>query len=198
MASSKDYGHLIAHLLPRGKLWRPRRGSKLDALLHAMAEEFARVHNRANAVIEESDPRTSTEELERWFSDYGVPSECLKAFSEPTLEDTRRELIAKINSNMGLTKEFFRSLALSLGYDADVETFDEFTVNSNVTAALYDVGWQSTFVVAVRVRGASHHREFSTLSSANEALATWGNSVLECMVRAMAPAHTTVIFTYED
>ena len=139
--TEKHYAHQVEALLPRGPIWHRRQGGMLDAILYALAREAARVDERANAVLEEADPRSSIEELERWFDEWGIPSECLAAIADPSREQMRQELLAKITSNLGLTAAFFESLAGTLGYQAKVTTFTEHTVDSTVDDALWDEQW---------------------------------------------------------
>lgn len=81
--TERDYSHQIDALLPRGPIWKRTPGSTLDAVLYALGREAARADARINQVIEEADPRTSIEELARWFDDYGIPSACLEAIADP-------------------------------------------------------------------------------------------------------------------
>lgn len=191
-----DYTHQINALLPRGPIWNRRRGSTLDAVLWALAREAARVDGRIDAVLEESDPRTSYEELERWFADYGIPSACLAAIADPSREQMRQELLAKITANLGLTPAFFESLAASLGFDASVTTFEEHTVEDNVEHALYGPEWQKTMTLGIHVKADGDAQELQVTWDVSQPLARWGYALLECMVRALAPAHVHVIFIY--
>lgn len=196
--TENDYRHQVDALLPRGPLWKPKKGGIVDAVLYALSREAARIDARACAVIEEADPRTSYEELERWFADYGIPSECLAAIADPSLEQMRQELLAKITSNLGLTKAFFESLAGTLGFSAEVETYREHNVNDNAECPLYSAEWSTAMTLGVKVRGRNGAEEFNTTWAVDQPLARWGNSLLECVVRALAPAHVYVIFSYED
>ena len=196
--TENDYRHQVDALLPRGPLWKPKNGGVIDAVLYALSREAARIDARACAVIEEADPRTSYEELERWFADYGIPSECLAAIADPSLEQMRQELLAKITSNLGLTKAFFESLAGTLGFSAEVETYREHNVNNNAECPLYSAEWSTAMTLGVKVRGRNGAEEFNTTWAVGQPLARWGNSLLECVVRALAPAHVYVIFSYED
>ena len=196
--SESDYRHQVNALLPRGPIWRRSVGGKLDAILYALEREATRVDNRACAVLEEDDPRTSFEELERWFSDWGIPSECIKALADPTLEDMRQELLTKITSNLGLTKAFFEALAGTLGYDAEIETYQAHTVEDGVDDALKGIEWTSAMTLGVRVKSSGGAEVFRVTWSVNNALAKWGDALLECVVRAMAPANVYVLFAYED
>ena len=196
--TENDYRHQVDALLPRGPLWKPKKGGVVDAVLYALSREAARIDARACAVIEEADLRTSYEELERWFADYGIPSECLAAIADPSLEQMRQELLAKITSNLGLTKAFFESLAGTLGFSAEVETYREHNVNDNAECPLYSAEWSTAMTLGVKVRGRNGAEEFNTTWAVDQPLARWGNSLLECVVRALAPAHVYVIFYYED
>lgn len=196
--TENDYRQQVDALLPRGPLWKPKKGGVVDAVLYALSREAARIDARACSVIEEADPRTSYEELERWFADYGIPSECLAAIADPSLEQMRQELLAKITSNLGLTKAFFESLAGTLGFSAEVETYREHNVNDNAECPLYSAEWSTAMTLGVKVRGRNGAEEFNTTWAVDQPLARWGNSLLECVVRALAPAHVYVIFSYED
>ena len=196
--TEKDYEHQINTLLPRGPIWQRRSGGVLDAILYALGREAARVDERANRVIEEADPRTSIEELSRWFDEWGIPSACLEAIADPSREQMRQELLAKITSNLGLTAAFFESLAGALGYMAKVTTFVEHTVASSVDEALWDHQWTTVMTLGITIRSDGDAEYFDVTWGADEALARWGNALLECMIRALAPAHVYVIFLYED
>lgn len=192
----KDYEHLVNTLLPRGLIWNRKKGGVLDSILFSLSSEAARVDARARALIEESDPRTSVEELERWFADHGIPSECVAAIADPSLEQMRQELIAKITSNSGLTAKYFEELAGVLGYSAKVTTFEEHHVEHDVEMPLADEKWIPVFTLGITISNDSGFDEFTTEWDAEQPLARWGNSLLECLIKALAPAHVEVIFIY--
>lgn len=195
--SEKDYAHLVNTLLPRGLIWNRKKGGVLDSILFSLSSEAARVDARARALIEESDPRASVEELERWFADHGIPSECVAAIADPSLEQMRQELIAKITSNSGLTAKYFEELAGVLGYSAKVTTFEEHHVEHDVEMPLSDEKWIPVFTLGITISNDSGFDEFTTEWDAEQPLARWGNSLLECLIKALAPAHVEVIFIYQ-
>ena len=196
--TERDYSHQIDALLPRGPIWKRTPGSTLDAVLYALGREAARADARINQVIEESDPRTSIEELARWFDDYGIPSACLEAIADPSQEQMRQELLAKITSNLGLTAAFFESLAGTLGYQAKVTTFTEHDVNDDVEHPLYEKQWTTVMTLGITIRSNGNAEYIDVTWGADEPLARWGNALLECVIRALAPAHVYVIFMYEE
>lgn len=196
--TERDYSHQIDELLPRGPIWKRTPGGALDAVLYALGREAARVDARINQVIEESDQRTSIEELARWFDDYGIPSACLEAIADPSQEQMRPELLAKITSNLGLTAAFFESLAGTLGYQAKVTTFTEHDVNDDVEHPLYEKQWTTVMTLGITIRSNGNAEYLDVTWGADEPLARWGNALLECVIRALAPAHVYVIFMYEE
>ena len=166
--------------------------------IFSLSKEAARIDARTQALVDESDPRTSIEELERWFEDHGIPSACVAAIADPSLEQMRQELIAKITSNAGLTARFFEGLAATLGYEAKVTLFRAHDVNADVNALLTDNRWEGVFILGITINGFSGIEHFTTTWDVNQPLARWGSSLLECIVRAMAPAHVDVIFLYKE
>lgn len=196
--TERDYSHQIDELLPRGPIWKRTPGGALDAVLYALGREAARVDARINQVIEESDPRTSIEELARWFDDYGIPSACLEAIADPSQEQMRQELLAKITPNLGLTAAFFESLAGTLGYQAKVTTFTEHDVNDDVEHPLYEKQWTTVMTLGITIRSNGNAEYLDVTWGADEPLARRGNALLECVIRALAPAHVYVIFMYEE
>ena len=196
--TESDYEHLVNAFLPRGPIWHRKRGGTLDAILYALSKEAARVDARARSVIEESDPRTSIEELQRWFEDHGIPSECVAAIADPTLEQMRQELLAKITSNSGLTAKYFEELAGTLGYKAKVTVFSEHDVEHDVEAPLADERWLPVFTVGITIDVSSGYSELVPDWTVEEPLARWGSSLLECVIRALTPAHVEVLFMYDN
>lgn len=197
MYTRKDYEHLVDSLLPRGPIWRWPKGG-LGAVCFALASEAARIDSEIEDILEESDPRSSIKELEQWFADFGVPSACIKAISEPTQEQIRSDLLAKITQRSGLTKRYFESIAEILGFQASVNTYDQYSVLCDVTNPLADEAWKPVFFLNVSIAGDAGLDKFVTTWDASQPLAKWGNVLLECLIRATAPAHTLVIFTYPE
>lgn len=196
MLTTNDYLHQLDALLPRGPIWRRREGTLLDSILFAVATEASRIDARAFAIIEENDPRTAQETLQQWFEDWGVPSTCLAVLADPTNEQIRQELLAKITGGGALTAEFFRNLAETLGYHARIETCEAFVCTSTVDKPLYGDEWNTVFNLFVRVNDESQAKIFNTTWTVDQPLAKWGDQLLECLIRSMAPAHVTVIFEY--
>lgn len=187
-ATQADYeAHLLA-LRPAGPAWAPD-----DDRLDAAAEECARAHNRAVALVDEADPRTTTELLTDWERVAGLPDACTGPL--PTLAQRRAALVARLTSIGGQSRAYFIALAASLGYTVTITEYRQFRTGigragdrSNGEEWLYAwrVGAPQFTVIDFRVG----------LSAAGEPLRSWGDKLLECVLNRMKPAHTQIIFTY--
>ena len=195
--TAKDYAYQLDELLPRGPIWKRRQGTLLDAFIFALSNELARVSNKAEGILDEADPRTSIELLEEWFNDWGIPSACLTALADPNQEQKRRELITKIISSRSLTAEFFKEVAESIGYECEIVTYSAFTVADTVDKALYGTEWNTSYSMGIRVKSQSPTRLFTTNWTVDQPLAVWGDSLFECLMRELIPAHVVAIFEYE-
>jgi uncharacterized protein YmfQ (DUF2313 family) len=185
-ATQADYeAHLLA-LRPPGPAWAPE-----DDHLGAAAEECARVHNRAVALVDEADPRTTTELLTDWERVAGLPDACTGPL--PTLAQRRAALVARLTSIGGQSRAYFIALAASLGYTVTITEYRPYHVNSHVNDPLNSELW--TFVWQVNA-ALNTVRRFTVNAGVNEPLAAWGNELLECVIRRLAPAHTKVLFAY--
>lgn len=210
-----DYLAMLQALLPRGAAWVREPDAVLTRLLAASAEELARLDSMAWRLLDETNPQTAIDSLEDWERLLGLPDECgLKA---ETLADRRVQVIRKLVRPVGQDIPFFEALAASMGYDAAVEEFRPFTadesgadeylndapgggtadasaVPATFTPSEYN-GW--LFVFRLNVADEFPIRWFLAESSgAEDSLAAWGNSVFECVINRVRPAHTIVLFGY--
>lgn len=185
-AAQADYeAHLLA-LRPPGPAWAPE-----DDHLAAAAEECARLHNRAVALVDEADPRLTTELLPDWERVAGLPDACTGPLA--ALAERRAALVARLTSIGGQSRAYFIALAASLGYTVTITEYRPWQVNDRVNEPICSELW--TFVWQVNA-ALNTVRTFRTNSGVNEPLAVWGNTLLECVIRRLAPAHTKVLFAY--
>lgn len=70
--TNDDYIRLLSALLPPGPVW-----SASDPAIAGAAPSLTRVHQRADALMRELDPRTTTELINRWERLCGLPDECI-------------------------------------------------------------------------------------------------------------------------
>jgi len=189
--TTEHYLSQLQALLPQGLAWAKRQDSALARLLSAFADEFARIDARLERLLDEADPRTTSELLYDWERVAGLPDDCVG--ESGSLSERRTLLVAKITNVGGQSPQFFIDLAASLGYTVTITEFNPYTVDSYVNDSLYGIYWVFVWQVNAALNTV---RRFTVGGFVNDPLASWGNTILECAIGEMKPAHTTVHFSY--
>lgn len=192
----RNFDELLTKLLPPGPAWHRREGSPGNAVLKSGSDQLQKVDSYADSLIDEADPRTAQQTFDDWLRVYGLPDDCLKYLENLTDEQLRRALLVKVKRS-GLTAAFFKELGLVFDIDIDTNYCDPFRVNSQVDARLYGSEWSHAFVLVITADVNSQKDFFRVNYRANNRLATWGVEFLECLIKANAPAHAQVIFSYQ-
>lgn len=189
-----DYLRQLQALLPPGPAWPRDDDATITRLLHGLAEELARVDGRARQLLEEADPRTTAELFTDWERVAGLPDACAVAFGgEQTTAQRRTALVGRLITVGGQTPAYFIGLAAALGYAITITEFSEHTVDDDVDHPLYDVAWSFAWQVNAALNTVT---ELTVDDTVDDPLASWGNALLECVLRRVAPAHTIPIFSY--
>lgn len=194
--TATDYLAQLQALLPQGPAWPRDAEAELTRLLSAWAAELARVDGRAVDLVEEADPRTTTELLSDWERVAGLPDPCVEALAgTQTTAQRRAALLAKLTTIGGQSAAYYIALAASLGYTITVSEFTPFQAGHSeagdpITNDEWGFAWQvnapdESIVVFAAGR-----------SCAGEPLRAWGNELLECVITRLRPAHTHVLFAY--
>lgn len=200
--SSTEYLNHLKALLPSGPAWPiDDQFSMLALLMETWAWEFSRVDARIEALITESDPRFCTETFQQWLTQWGIPDECLEAWGgllEDGLTETtlRQALVQKVTAIGSQTIDFFIELAKNYGYYITIDELSPFSVMSKVTDVLAGEQWRFIWRVNIFNEGVSVTQLYDVMGSVDEALAWWGDSIIECLIKKYAPAHTQVLFGY--
>ena len=189
-----DYLRQLQALLPPGPAWSKDDDATLTRLLYALSAELARVDGRAWQIIEEADPRTTAELFLNWETDAGLPDSCAVAFGgTQTMAQRRAALVGKLVTLGGQSPAYFIGLAAALGYAITVTEFHAQTVNDDVNMPFYDVTWNFVWQVNAALNTVN---VFNVNGPVSDPLASWGNALLECVIKRLKPAHTTVQFSY--
>lgn len=190
---ASDYLAQLQELLPRGPAWPRDAASWLTKQLQAWADEFARVHGRAVALLDEGDPRETSELLDDFERITGLPDPCVTQGEEQSSAERREAVVARLTMMGAQSRAYFIAVAADLGYAITITELDAFTVDDDVdediTGEAWDFAWQ---VNAAEVT----ITELTVMGSVDDPLAWWGNEALECVLRKFKPAHTQVIFSY--
>jgi uncharacterized protein YmfQ (DUF2313 family) len=193
MADSDQYTQALLKLCPTGKAWPTESESNWYKLLEALAQELMRIDTTATDLLNEIFPDTTTQLLPDWERVAGLPDPCSGLGA--TIAIRRKDLLAKITARGGQSPQYFIDVAAQLGYEISITEFDPFQVDiSSVDDGLYSEEWQLAWQV---------NSALNTIipfvaggNSAGDALRTWGNERLECIITARKPAHTILLFAY--
>lgn len=118
-ATNNDYVRIFIALLPRGPAWLKDQTSRFYRLLQGLADEWVRLHNRDGQLVEEADPRTTTEMLADWERVCGMPE---YGYVPPSIAARRLAIASKLTSSPGgQTAAYYIALALAAGYTITVE-----------------------------------------------------------------------------
>ena len=192
LAAADFYG-MLGKLLPAGPAWDFEDGSTLSNFLDAWAQEFARLQASADALVDSADPRSANRLLTDYERIFGLPTTCMSGISQ-SLQQRRNALVAQMTNYGGQSAAYFVGLAAQAGFTITITEFVVTTVNMGVADVLIDINWASAFQVSGALGGAV--TPFDVSSAVDEALAMWGNTLLECLINRYKPAHTVAVFAY--
>ena len=180
-------------LVPPGPAW-----SASDPAIAGAAPSLTRVHQRADALMRELDPRTTTELINRWERLCGLPDECIPAGTQ-TLRQRQQRLDAKVNLAGGINENFYLAQLAALGRpDANITRYDKstFTCSSACTDAVNAPEWR--YYWQVNMPAATNTTWMTCGDPCDSALRFWGDTVVECVLNKLCPSHTYVIFKYPE
>lgn len=186
-----DYTWLLAALLPPGPAW-----SADDPAIKGAAPSLLRVHQRADALMREIDPRTTTELIDRWERIAGLPDECIPTGTQ-TIRQRQRRLDAKFNLAGAISEDFYLSQIAALGVTgATISRYDRgtFKCTSKCTDALWSPDWR--YYWQVNMPSALTVTSMACVDSCESPLRWWGETIVECVLTKLSPSHTYVFFNY--
>ncbi|NDP60095.1 MAG: DUF2313 domain-containing protein [Oxalobacteraceae bacterium] len=188
-----DYACAHAQFLPRGLAWPRQSNSVLGRLLAGFAYAYAALHASLVLLTRELDPRSTSILLSEWEAFAGLPDAC--SLGAGTESERRAAVVSKIASTGGATAPYFIALADALGYAG--ATVAEFPVSrfgrARFGARLQGATWRNVWQMHLSAQGSTPARftdRFGTRFHQSR------NTVLECRIVTLKPAHTTVLFYY--
>ena len=186
--SLEQYRHMLLALLPRGYAW-PADGELGDISI-ALGEELKRIEERAEGLIDESDPRSVIELIDDWENDWGLPDPCLGHAG--TLQQRRELLTNKIVGIANQSRQTYIDRAADLGYAI---TITEFTEGDTVPGHPQIPAIDAAYILQINSTvNTIDPRSYSAFYG--EAYASWGNEILECALNAIKQSHRLLIFNY--
>lgn len=190
----------VRSLFPRGAAWRLKEesGSNLRNLMNSLAIEACRIEERALELIEEVDPRTTTELLTDWERLTGLPDECEPSPENLTINERRARVVQVLTTSGGQNAQFYVDLAASFGITIEVtDVSDQPPFRAGRSRAgdrLTNGNWVYTFIISAPASEATRFR--AGLSRAGDRLLDVSNPTLECLINKYKPAHTIALITF--
>lgn len=186
--SALDYLWQFQRLLPRGRVWHRGWGMIQDAHILTLMPTWSRLSARANDLLVDAFPCTTTDLLPEWEATLGLPDPCTGPLD--TIQERVAAVCTKFSARGGQSVAYFIAVAESLGYEN--VTIDEFpptspTVDGPVHQWRVNI-YTDTTTIWFR----------AGVSTAGDPLARWGSNILECTLETLKPAHTTILFAYHD
>lgn len=195
MPGALEYRRQLQALLPSGPAWSREPDAVLTGVLHAVADEFARVDDKAVGLLDEADPRTAYALLPDWERVLGLPDECTAGAD--TIAGRQLACYAKLAQLGGQTPAVYVAIAATIGVDIAIHEFDPSVDDYDDSLDISGGKWR--FVWRVEVLSTVDYQVARCGSaSAGDRLVDGGSLDLECLINRAKPAHTHVVFTYPE
>lgn len=194
MSKLDRYVEFFRSLFPNGKAWAGDESSQLYKFIQGMADEFVRIDDRVLDMIDEADPRTTTEMVSDWEDMLDLPDDC--SVSGMTVEERRRQIRQKLTAQYGQNAAFYIQVASFLGYDIEItDGFWSFRAGHSVAGdALTNELWKHWW----KIKTGDQLFVYFTAggSSAGDPLKKLAEDTLVCTMEKLKPAHTQIIYEF--
>jgi uncharacterized protein YmfQ (DUF2313 family) len=187
-----DYQAAMQALLPRGRAWPRDPGSLLSMLFLGLAPTYYRQGVACAGLLADAFPLTPVDLLGEWEATLGLPDPC--AGVQPTIQARQAQVAARFIAQGGQSVPYFIAFAANLGYAITITEFAPFCCGVNtcgqpLNGEAWAFAWEvndPTFTISAFQCGRD---------ACGEPLRWWGNTVLQCEMKRISPAHTTLFFS---
>lgn len=189
--SVTQYQNALLALLPSGKAWNKAPESEVGVLMAGIAEELARIDERAKDLLNESHPSYADELFEEWEAMYGLPDPC--SGDDPTFQERLSSLIQTYRMQGGQSKAFFIEVAELMGYEITITEYQQSYYGDDFGELFGGEDW----AFAWQVNAASINFQYFYYGDPwGNLYRSWGNARLECVFNRLKHAHMHIIFSY--
>ncbi|MES2034885.1 MAG: putative phage tail protein [Pseudomonadota bacterium] len=191
--STLDYTQALTALLPRGRVWPKDPGSAQHAVMAGFAPTFQRLDARAQTLLVEAFPATTTELLPEWEDSLGLPDPC--DGPDQTVDQRRAQVLNKFVSAGGQSVLYFEGVLARLGYPtATITQYAPFRVGiDHVGFPIYGIEWIYHWTINLPTLSIFWFEV--GVSSVPGPLFAISDQAVFCVIDDLKPAHTTVDFT---
>jgi uncharacterized protein YmfQ (DUF2313 family) len=187
-----DFLGAFQRLMPRGPIWPRDMDTNQAQTLLALQPTYVRSTNAANALLVDAFPATAVNLLPEWEETLGLPDPC--AGTDPLISDRQAQVVARLTGRgKNQSQAFYIGYAASLGYPITITQFAPFKAGSKAGSPCYSAAWAYAWQINAPTFTV---KKFKAGDAAGSPLATWGNTVLQCEMQRLAPAHTVLLFNY--
>lgn len=178
-------------------IWPRDLSGTWGKLLTALGDEPARIDASARHLLDELDPRDTSDMLADWEIAYGLPDPCLAA--PASLAEQRRRLVDLVTLKGSTTKTFLIQLVQNIGYDVHLETFAPTRMGMGHCGERL-LGHGFAWAMRVHAPPVAVRRMHMGSSFMGDRLCAFGNDSLECVTRRHVRATTlpNLVFAYDD
>lgn len=189
-ATAEHAAALLLEYFPRGVVWSRRREGRLWQLAAGLGLELLRVRDRLLDLVDEADPRTTTDLLEAWERELD-PYDCVPM--PASIEERRAAVAAKFAAYGGQSATYLEEVAAAAGYEIEVVKVHPWRCGtSGVDEPLRGPEWIWTFLVYAALASPTPWR--CGTHRVDEPLTDHDASPLACLIDQIKPAHGTAHF----
>ena len=195
--SAQDFLGAFIRLLPRGRVWSTiadAQNSNQGLALETLTPTYVRSAQAGAALLADSFPATTQELLPEWLASLGLPDPC--AGTSPTLQQEQAQVVARLTGRgQNQSVAFYTQFAKNLGFDITVTQYGPArTGQLRAGQPAYGVAWAWAWQVNALTVAATYFRAGKSVTG--ERLISFSNTVLQCELNRLKPAHTTIIYNF--
>lgn len=191
--SVADFLSAFQKLMPRGPVWSSDPNSFQSQTETGLISTWQRINKADADLLIDAFPATAVFLLPEWEAALGLPDPC--AGPAATVAQRQQQVVSRLTNSGGQSSAYFIALALSLGYVVTTTMFAPFRAGQSHAGDPLGGPWS---FFTWQINAPLNTIQFFTagFGRAGDPLESWGNTVLECEIAAVAPAHTVVQFSY--
>lgn len=189
---ASDYQSAMLALMPRGRAWSKDPDSVQTIVLGALSHVYERSTSDSINLLGDAFPASAIGMLPEWEATLGLPDPCDGI--DPTYQARQAHVVARFAGTGGQSIPYLSGYAAKLGYTITTTEFSPFRFGRSFGQLLNGDDW--SYVLQINAPLVSKQVFAFGISGFGEPFASWSNSVLECAIRNISPAHATLIFSY--
>jgi|SRR5471032_798203 len=180
--SASDYLSAIQALMPRGRVWPRDVGTVQAGVLAGLANSYAVQNARANYLLVDAFPQTTSELLPEWEATLGLPS--LAAGPAPSVLARQTLVVARFVGAGGTSIACYSRYAGLLGYQPTISGSAPFRCGQS-SAGKSLGGVEQMFALNITIP-----------HGASSPFGTYGPAVLQSEFQRIAPPYSVLNFIF--